>query len=400
MSVAWRCAIVCTALVGLAALARAQETTRLTVRVADSAAARLGGVDVSIVRGVSTVLAHAVTNAAGGATLTVARVPGTAQVIARRIGFQPGYRFFAISAATDSLTLEIVLARSPQQLGAVKVTAEEDLKRKSYYLTADDIENSSRTMLDATDLFKLRPDMMTSRGGAQACFIPYTDHDGWIENVWVNGRRVMLPVIDPSDSAFAASRRGALGITTPMTRPNPRLTPLPKAPTTGPPPWTQFRHIDTVLSILHSIKPEHIAEVTYQDCFGGEVAKSHSEMAMFIVLKPGIGYKDGVGSYVIADDTTHRAPGFVVDSLARFRFRLLGTYDGATGDPLADVVVTDTLTGMSARTTGTGTVSLFFLPAGTRAVRLQHPGFRDTTVSVVISPNDTLPLTLILTRKP
>ena len=37
---------------------------------------------------------------------------------------------------------------------------------------------------------------------------------------------------------------------------------------------------------------------------------------------------------------------------------------------------------------------------GTRAVRLQHAGFRDTTISVTISPSDTLPLTLVLTRKP
>lgn len=122
---------------------------------------------------------------------------------------------------------------------------------------------------------------------------------------------------------------------------------------------------------------------------------------MFIVLKPGIGYDDNRGSYVIADDTTkNRAPGFVVDSLAHYRFRLLGTYDLTTGDPLADVAVTDTLTGLSARTTTTGTVSLFFLPEGTRAVRLQHAGFRDTTISVTISPSDTLPLTLVLTRKP
>jgi len=379
--------------------AQATPSARVTVRVTDSTATPLSGIDVSIVRDVSTILAHATTNSAGRATLTVPRVPGSLQVIARRIGYLPGYRFFALSDTTDSLAFELRLTPSPQQLAAVKVTAEEDLKRKSYYLTADDIENTTRTMLDGTDLFKLRPDMMTSRGGAQACAIPWTDHDGWIENVWVNGRRAVLPLID---SVYLAGRKGPLGIPAPLPpRPNPRLTPLPKTPTAPKLPWTQYGHIDTVLSILRSIKPEHIAEVTYQDCFGGAVSKNRSEMSMFIVLKPGIGYDDNRGSYVIADDTMkNRAPGFVVDSLAHYRFRLLGTYDLATGDPLADVAVTDTLTGLSARTTTTGTVSLFFLPEGTRAVRLQHAGFRDTTISVTISPSDTLPLTLVLTRKP
>jgi hypothetical protein len=259
-------------------------------------------------------------------------------------------------------------------------------------------------MLDGTDLFKLRPDMMNSRGGPDACAVPWTDHDGWIENVWVNGRHIVLPLID---SVYLAGRKPALGLGVARpARPNPRLTPLP-APAKSPPlPWTQYRHIDTVLSILRGIKPEHVAEVTYQDCHGGAVGKNHSDMAMFIVLKPGIGYDDNYGSYVIAEDSAKvnarhvaGAPGFSVDSLARYRFRLLGTYDLATGDPLADVAVIDTLSGLSALTTTTGTVSLFFLPEGERAVRLHRDGYRDTTITVTISPQDTLPLTLVMKRQ-
>jgi len=361
------------------------------VHVADTTAAALSGVDVSIVRDVSTALAHATTNAAGRATLTVPRATVPLQVIARRIGYLAGYRFFTIAANADSLTLEVRLSRSPQTLAPVKVTAEEDLKRKSYHLDAEDIENTTRTMLDATDLFKLRPDMLNSRAGPDFC--------GWIQSVWVNGRRVVLSEVD---SQYVAGRRGAVGIPMKLPpRPNPRLTPQRKAPTAGPLPWGQFSSVDSVLSILRLIKPEHIEEVNYQDCFGGAVAKNHSEMAMFIVLKPGIGFRDDIGSYVITDDTTHKsAPGFAVDSLPRYRFRLLGVYDSSTGDPIAGLAVTDTLTGFGARTTGTGTVSLFFLPEGTRAVRLQHPGYRDTTIAITIAPNDTLPLTLILRRAP
>lgn len=382
------------------ALAQTAAPVRVTVRVTDSAAVALAGIDVSVVRDVSTVIAHATTNATGRATLTLPRMPGALQVIARRIGYQPAFRFFTLPPASDTLAIDMRMTASPPVLAAMKVTAEENLRRKSYYLTADDIENSSRTMLDATDLFKLRPDMMNSRGGASACAIPYTDHDGWIENVWVNGRRITLPVID---SVYVTARKFALGIGgSHPPRPNPRIVPLPKAPTTGPLPWTSFKHIDTVLAILRSIKPEHIAEVTYQDCFGGAVGKNHSEMAMFIALKPGIGYEQGVGSYVIGDDTTKQRRGATIaaDTLSRFRFRVLGAYDAFTGDPLADVAVTDTASGLTARTTATGTVSLVFLPEGTSALHLHADSYRDTTISVTISPQDTLPLTLVLTRKP
>ena len=93
---------------------------------------------------------------------------------------------------------------------------------------------------------------------------------------------------------------------------------------------------------------------------------------------------------------SRRGAALARDSLARYRFRLLGAYDAENGDPIADLAVTDAATGVSARTTSTGTVSLFFLLEGTSLVRLQHPWYRDTTIAVTISPRDTLPLTLLL----
>ncbi len=376
------------------AFGQAVPTVVIAVRVADSANAPVADADVSVVRGISGVVAHTATNAAGRARLTVPAGEANLQLVARKIGYQPFYRFFK-SPSADSTTMTVTLSRTVTALAAVNVTAQEDLKRKSYHLDAEDIENSSRTILDASDVFKLRPDMMTSRGGAQACAIPWTDHNGWIENVWVNGRRVVLPVVD---SQYVAGRKPALGISTPPNRPNPQLS-RSGAPPPLRPAFPQFSHIDTVLSILHSIKPEHIAEITYHDCFDMSVGKAHDSMAMFIVLKDGIGYDDGVGSYVIAD-RPRRSIASDLDSLPRYRFRVVGVFDGGTGDPLPNVDVIDTLTRTSAKTTGTGTVSLFFVPVGARPLRLHLDGYRDTTLTVTISPADTVPLTLVLSRPP
>ena len=373
--------------------AQLSSTVAVGVRVVDSTGAPIRDADVSILRDVSTVLAQGTTNSGGRVRLSLTRAEGTFQLRVRKIGFQRGYRFFSLGAG-DSVAIDMRLERSVVLLEPVNVRAAEDLKRKSYHLDAEDIENSPRTLIDGTDIFKLRPDMMTSRGGAKACEVLYTDRDGWIENVWVNGQRVVMPIVD---SQFVAGRKPALGIVKPPPRPNPRITPL-RVPKPPPSPWTVFTHVDTVLSILRSIKPQHIAEVTYHDCFDTSINATHSDMSMFIVLKPGIAYRNGVGSYVVADSASRLAASDL-DSLPRFRFRLLGAFDQETGDPLADVDVIDRVSGTRATTTSTGTVSLFYIPEGQRPVRLHRDGYRDTTFTIRISAADTLPLTIVLSRQ-
>src|SRR6185312_15879742 len=117
------------------------------------------GADVSLVRGVSTTVAQRVTDAAGRATFAYAPDDSANQLVIRKVGFLRAYQFFAVGSL-DTVHVLVRLTRTAVTLAPVKVTAEEDLRRKSYYLTAEDIENSSRTMIDGTDLFKLRPDMM------------------------------------------------------------------------------------------------------------------------------------------------------------------------------------------------------------------------------------------------
>ncbi len=82
----------------------------------------------------------------------------------------------------------------------------------------------------------------------------------------------------------------------------------------------------------------------------------------------------------------------------RYRYRVLGVFDDQTGEPIEGVDVTDNFSGMTARTTKTGTVSLMFLPEGGSVVRLRKIGYEVMSLLVSISPADTAPLTLILRK--
>jgi hypothetical protein len=96
------------------------------------------------------------------------------------------------------------------------------------------------------------------------------------------------------------------------------------------------------------------------------------------------------------------APRSRVDSVKAanlaYRYRLLGVYDQQSGDPVEGAEVVDVLGGNKSLTTKTGTVSLLFLPDGGGLVRVRKLGFLPQTFMVAISPADTTPITVILTR--
>ncbi|MEP6496109.1 MAG: TonB-dependent receptor plug domain-containing protein [bacterium] len=83
---------------------------------------------------------------------------------------------------------------------------------------------------------------------------------------------------------------------------------------------------------------------------------------------------------------------------ARHRLRILGVFDEASGEPVEGAEVADLLTGAAASTTRTGTVSLFFLPEGGGLVRIRKVGYAATTLAVRISPDDTIPITVLLSK--
>ena len=80
----------------------------------------------------------------------------------------------------------------------------------------------------------------------------------------------------------------------------------------------------------------------------------------------------------------------------RYRYRLLGVYDDASGEPIQGAEVRDMLTGLSSPTSATGTVSLFFLPDSGSLIHIRKIGYDPQTLTVAITPKDTAPVTVAL----
>jgi hypothetical protein len=114
--------------------------------------------------------------------------------------------------------------------------------------------------------------------------------------------------------------------------------------------------------------------------------------AVFVVLKPGIGYDEKRGTYV-ADAAVQGKP-----RLPAYRFRVIGVYDTDTGKPVSDVQLVDAASGTWAFTSATGTAALSFLPDGGGMLRLRKKGYVSDSLAVTISPSDTMPITMLLTK--
>lgn len=76
--------------------------------------------------------------------------------------------------------------------------------------------------------------------------------------------------------------------------------------------------------------------------------------------------------------------------------RLIGVYDAQSGAPLDDVTVANAANGLSARTTSTGTLSLFFVDTAGGLLRLTKIGYRPLTLLVANSDADTIPETILM----
>jgi hypothetical protein len=268
--------------------AQARPSLVARVRVTDSTGTPVVGADLSVVRGLREVVATGTTDDAGQRLLLIdAGATQAYQLVVRKLGYRRADRFFA-GAGRDTVYVGILMTRIPQSLAAVRVTAAQDAARKSYYIDSDEIANSDRPLFTGVDIIeKLRPDMIYGRGGPHGGCGP-------IRNVFINGRRV----IDVPAEGLALAEA--------------RLPPRPARRTdgSGRPTLsnTQYRVPLWPAAILSSIQPEHIAEMTYNDCFEKSAKVNQGANAVFIVLKPGIGYSLTEGSYVIDADTVRAKP--------------------------------------------------------------------------------------------
>jgi hypothetical protein len=82
--------------------------------------------------------------------------------------------------------------------------------------------------------------------------------------------------------------------------------------------------------------------------------------------------------------------------LPAYRLRILGVFDARSGEAVEGAEVIDMLGKVTAKTTTTGTVTLSYLPEGQTLLRIRKVGFEVTTMLVSISPDDTIPVTVLL----
>lgn len=76
--------------------------------------------------------------------------------------------------------------------------------------------------------------------------------------------------------------------------------------------------------------------------------------------------------------------------------RVLGVFDAETGAPVAGVTVRDSLSGLGAVTSATGTLRLSFLPRSAGLLTIRKPGYASDTMTVRLSLADTTPITVLL----
>lgn len=255
-------------LMSSAVIASAQGSSRAVVNVIarDSTGFPVADAELTITRGLHDVVSTGRTDQLGRGKLAVDVKDATDfNVTVRKIGYPRGDRFFSIGA-TDTANLVVVVGpRMANTLETVKVTEKANSSRfMSYYLGADEIESENRPSMDnAWEVVKqLRPAMLTSRGGCAT----------GIQNVWVNGERIRLPLL-PTGMARA---RALVGV---------------------PPNNVRFSYVP--VTVLSEIAPEYIESITYKDCFDHSMAVVGTQNAVFIVLKPGVVYQQDVGSFVV-----------------------------------------------------------------------------------------------------
>lgn len=259
----WIAAVILASIAGAAANAQALPRGIVLVTARDSTGAPVPMAELTIKRGLQDVLARGTTDSSGRGLLSVEVKDSTdMQVTMRKIGYARGDRFFA-AAPHDTAFVTITVPKPGQSLAAMKITARKgDPRWNSYHLDADEIEATKEPLLDAWDMVKkLRPVMLTSRGGCET----------GIQDVWVNGKRIRLPLRPIGTAAMRAN--------------------------VGAPLRARYSYIP--VSVLSDIAPEHIQELTYHDCFDTSMAAVGNNNALFVVLKPGIMYQQDVGSFVI-----------------------------------------------------------------------------------------------------
>jgi hypothetical protein len=258
------------------ATAQAQSTdarkapSTVRVHVSDSLGAPIGDAEVTLMRGLKEVIATARTNAGGDHEFIVDLDSTDYSIVARKVGYKRGDRFIAVER--NLVIAPVVMNQILGSLPSVTVTAAADLRRKSYHIDADDIAASRTVVNDALDIVTyLRPDMITSRAGSPS---GRSSSCGTMQDLWVNGRRYPANFVIPDQFVVTRARNKGRG----LQRTNPGT-----------------------ITMLSEIRPEHVSEMNYRDCFDDNMKRIGTNNAVFITLKPGVAYRQGRGTFVVGD---------------------------------------------------------------------------------------------------
>ena len=87
-----------------------------------------------------------------------------------------------------------------------------------------------------------------------------------------------------------------------------------------------------------------------------------------------------------------------VASIPRPPLRIIGTFDEATGQPLSGVEVIEAATGTSVLTSSTGSANLGLIVPKGGEIRLRKIGFEEQTMTVSMTPSDTVPITILMKK--
>lgn len=236
----------------------------VSVRVRDETNRAVSGADVMFVQGAGGAFVAGRTDTTGTYQLLDAdSLPLPVSVVARKLGYAPT-RATLSDVRADGADVLLTL-RPTAALDTIRINA--TMRGKNYVLGKAEILGSTRTIRDALEaLEKLRPEMLGDQGRCPSD--PVT-------NVWINGRRVFFKV---SSAAPARMRkRGAYRVSA-----DPRQSGGELA----------------VQKVLASIKPEHLSEIRYVNCWDITTAGIGTNNAIYITLLPGFTWDMSRGSHV------------------------------------------------------------------------------------------------------
>jgi hypothetical protein len=244
-----------------------ERTTIVRITVIESDSVRLAGVNLAISRAdVGAILAGR-TNTSGEHLFRVPLSKDKYMVLARFPGFAPTESPFN-SAQGDTIDLIMRLERVPAtQLAPVAV----EVSSSRYVLDASRIAESNRQIRDAFEaLRKLKPSMLYDRDRCKGEVV---------ENVWINGRRVLFMA-----SNVPILGKGATRTVGPM-----KIRTIGGGARSEPP---------AVDSVLASVRAEHVGEIRLVNCWDTSLPGVGANNALYVTLKPGVDWDWKRGSFV------------------------------------------------------------------------------------------------------